>query len=228
MRRLQVGVLFDIPVHPDANFGTFLANVQAGLGRAINFRMDLGVEQASFGTPLGSTTKAGFLFGVGLPLKARVNRYFAITSGSAAARGFGAFPLLPLDANSTSALYESLPLLPGDFFTFFVLPGDNGASPAYLGSFTLPIGFLVQPHPVVAIGVRTGYRMQFTGGGGSTQATLNHFVPLAFDLVVTPIKQLDLGFTATLWGLVAGDSTTVMAPGYADLRIFELYLGAHI
>src|SRR5438128_633904 len=45
VRGLQLGFFFAFPLHPVADFGDFVFNLQGGLGRAANFRLDLGAER---------------------------------------------------------------------------------------------------------------------------------------------------------------------------------------
>jgi hypothetical protein len=107
--------------------------------------------------------------------------------------------------------------------------GIKGTS--IVGSLYLPLGLLIQPHPIVSFAARTGYRLQFqhsesTAPSKATSDLMLHFVPLAFDVVFDVVHVVDLGFTATIVGFLSGGgSASGMSPtipislsgGYADL-----------
>src|SRR5262249_33294111 len=109
------------------------------------------------------------------------------------------------------------------------------------GSLYLPIGLLVQPHPRVALAVRTGYRVAFSQPAFVSNAPLEptptgesyqHFVPLDLELVVSPLRQLDLGLRAQLQGRVgqSGDLGNTTLPlgawplGWSEVRQFTLWV----
>ncbi len=238
-RVFQAGFDFDFPVNPQGDFGLFVANLQARLAAPINVRLDVGAERLVFasgaagsllGIPSPVLRQDAFVFGVGLPLKWRLGRMFAIVSGSTAARGFGAQQFVA--DRFGDSIYGGSTLLSGDLLTMVVISA-NGGTHAF-GTLTLPIGVLFQPHAVIALGVRTAYRMSFEIGDGALSG-LQHYVPLAFDAVVSVVGRLDIGFTATLSGFVGnsrgGSAITLPAYnniGYADYRVFEVWLAAHL
>jgi hypothetical protein len=98
----------------------------------------------------------------------------------------------------------------------------------------LPVGVIFQPHDRISIGVRTGYRLAFShtfGEGASGKTPLEHFVPLSLDLVLNPIRQIDLGFTAFLFGFVGSQDllpSGASEPGWADLRQFSFWVAGRI
>jgi hypothetical protein len=90
------------------------------------------------------------------------------------------------------------------------------------------VGLLVQPHDRVSLGVRTGYRMLFQHRTGMDDE-LTHFVPLAIDVVVNPIRQLDVGFTVLFPGRVDnGGNDTLPKVGWGDQRQFNIWVGGRI
>jgi hypothetical protein len=109
-----------------------------------------------------------------------------------------------------------------------------------IGAVKLPLGLLFQPHARVALGLRTGYRMQFTSGEPHGGTLVQHEIPLAFDLVVSPLRQLDLGFTAGFAGRVAQNgngngsyenavlSMGVVNIGWADERQLSFWIGGRL
>jgi hypothetical protein len=229
-RRLQAGVFFAIPLHPVADFGDFVANLQANLvPHALNFRFDIGAERIAG----NSGHIDSFIFGLGLPYKAKLARYFAFIGGSTRARGFG-YPLLT--ASPTSGVFSGAALFSNDVFTLqvFCAPVGTGGGCVNVveGALHLPFGVLIQPHPIVSFAVRTGYRLVFqtaSFGGASTSVT-EHFVPLAFDLTFCIARIIDLGFTAFLHGFITGSGTGAggininIRGGYADLQRYDVWM----
>jgi hypothetical protein len=72
-------------------------------------------------------------------------------------------------------------------------------------SVFVPIGLLIQPHRIVSLALRSGYRFIFWrvfGAGGTVE---EHLVPIAFDLTFNVARRVDLGFTATILGLVSAN-----------------------
>src|SRR5260370_35942736 len=95
--RLQAGIFFAFPVDPHADFGTFVFDLQLGLAKGLNLRVDVGGEQVVFSAPsssfLPSRTESGFLVGVGLSWKVKLHRMLALIGGSPNAPGFGFYPV---------------------------------------------------------------------------------------------------------------------------------------
>ena len=222
--RFQLGALFALPVSPSADIGTFVFDLQYGLLKQLNLRLDLGAQHqlvhALLAGALYSQTLDGFVMGVGAPLKIKLHRMLALTSGSTMARGFETPPVITAgQAVSFGSIVASQ-----DIFSLGVWnqSGDNVVG----GVINLPVGLLFQPHPMLALQARTGYRLSFTKQSGGSSTT--HMVPVALDVVVTVARRIDLGFTASLTGTVhgttaSGDPTTF---SYLDIRKFDLWVAA--
>jgi hypothetical protein len=234
-RRLQAGIFFAFPVDPNADFGTFLANLQLGLTDELNLRFDIGGEQISFhsGAPVGSNTQSAFLVGLGLPWKVKLHRMLALFGGSASAPGFGFYPITVVGQTS---VYTTTALSSEDLLALAVVDFGGTVGTAIFGGLTLPLGLRVQPHDRISFAVRTAYRMTFTHNESSSNTAgrispptpLLHYVPLSFDVVGNIIRQLDVGFTATLTGYI--DSTNVPSTnqGYADERVFTIWVNGRL
>jgi hypothetical protein len=233
-RRLQAGFFFSFPVDPNADFGTFVANLQLGLADLVNLRFDIGVERISFASSGSfgsrSTSVDGFLFGLGLPWKARLHRMFAVVGGAANAPGFGTQPMIVDKAGKTSVYGGGL-LTSNDLLVLTVYDYTNVVGPSFgtmlFGTFHIPIGVVIQPHDRISFGLRTGYRLSFNKCDGSAcpgSPAITHWIPFSFDLVVNIIRQIDFGFTATLLGFVDSSNTPSLKVDWADLRQFSLYV----
>jgi hypothetical protein len=227
VRRFQAGVFFAFPVHPVGGFGDFLANAQINLVKhTLNFRADLGAEQVTLAGGGASFSKAGFYFALGLPLKVKLHRVFALTSGSTWARGIHSQPHVSTTPQNNAGLYGSS-VQTNQLLTFFVFDAGGAAGGTLIGAFHLPIGFLIQPIPQLAFGIRTGYRVVFSSANNSGQT---HWVPLAFDLVGTIARMVDLGFTAQILGLVATTGGTAggtaVSSRWADVQMYDFWVGA--
>jgi hypothetical protein len=214
---LQLGLFLDFPVHPNADIDTFAVNGQYALTEFVNGRLDLGMQRIiSSTTVLGRTitsSATGFAFGLGLPFKWRFSDQLAFVSGRPAAFAFGS-PLQLVSSTSSGAGASSGLgiLLTDDIFAMSIF--DH----AKIGALSLPVGLLAQVHPNVALELRAGYRLAFIiPETGDTQT--ESFVPLALDVLVSPVSFLDFGFTFELPGDV--DSSTI---GYADLRQFLIFV----
>jgi hypothetical protein len=214
--RVQAGFLFTLPLDPVADFGAFTANLQLALIRdLVNVRFDVGAQRRDFRySVMGVDTLDivdGFVAGVGLPIKARLGRFVAITSGSSSARGFESPPLV------TDGHHYKFgdSIATQDLFTVGIWPGVGTG-----GAVHLPIGVLVQPHPVVAFGLRSGYRLTFLSASGGTATSFVHFVPVALDVIVSIGRHVDLAATAALVGTIGGDTSR----GFADVRKFDLWV----
>jgi hypothetical protein len=236
VKRLQLGLFFDFPLDPNADFGTFLFDVQLGLHKMVNLRFDVGAERFSVRLgQLGGTTKDGFVAAVGVPVKIKLHRMLAFVSSDSSARGFGPQPLQASKDGKTSA-YGAGVIFSNDLVALWV--ADTGSagigSTSLFGALMLPVGFIFQPHDRISFGVRSGYRLAFFhtfGDGAPSRTPLVHYVPLALDLVVNPIRQLDLGFTAFLFGFVGSQNllpSGASGPGWADLRQFNFWVAGRI
>src|SRR5579859_4564792 len=89
-KRLQLGFFFDFPVNPNPDFGTWVAHAVVGVHRFVGVRVDIGTEQIKVTIPgLFDDTKAGFVAGLGLPVKVRLARWVSFVSGPTNDAGFG-------------------------------------------------------------------------------------------------------------------------------------------
>ena len=100
--RLQTGLSLAVPIHPLANFGALVGNLQFAINRFANLRLDLGylrmVGQISLDhAPPGAFLKNGsgsifsndsFVVGFGVPLKWKFHSMLALVSGSSRSRDF--------------------------------------------------------------------------------------------------------------------------------------------
>ena len=140
MDRLQAGAALSFPVNPNADFGAFTVNGQYALMDFVSGRVDIGAAKLG----AGDASSTGFQFGLGAPLKYKLNPMLAVTSGSQYA---------------TQGAQD----------IFYVVAVSGGT----LWSFGLPIGILVQPHEMIAAQLRTGLRfVGTTGDMGVTVTTV--------------------------------------------------------
>jgi len=114
----------------------------------------------------GMTSSTGFSFGIGLPLKYKLAPMFAVTSGSQYSTAFGS--------------------------DIFYLTAVSGAT---IWSFGVPIGILVQPHEMIALQARSGFRIVKVGDLDAAK-----YVPVGVDLFVNIIQMIDVFFTFELPG----------------------------
>jgi hypothetical protein len=227
-RRVQLGILVELPLAPSIGFGTALGSLQVGLHRLTNLRFDVGIERLLnyANNPNASDVGGvGFTCGIGLPLLVRLHRMLAFTSGSTSAQGYGARPHPQVGGTYSSGGGVGFS---DDIVSVFLLsssdqPHQTLRLAAVTTSFTLPLGLLFQPHERFAMRLRTGYRLVAATGFG-----VAHYVPLALDLVGTPIPSLDVGFTATIFGNVAHTQVPLTAAdiGWGQDRDFQLWVRA--
>ena len=233
-RQVQLGVFFNFPINPNSSCGTFLTNLQVNLTKQLNLRFDLGaqkllaarfpgVDESGMSTLLDYSS-VGFLFGVGSPLKFKLHKMFAITSGSNSTRGSGVQPL-SVDATGQRSLYPDSAVLSEDVLSVLAYDGGGSAGVVTRTALTLPIGFLFQPHDKISLGIRSGYRVIFMHLPSTPGTPTWYYVPLSFDVAVNVMRQVDIGFTAFINGYV-GSPTTVFNVGYADLRVFDIWAAA--
>jgi hypothetical protein len=202
---LQLGFFFAFPVAPISRFGDFVASLQAGLVRgALNLRFDVGAEQFVEAPPGALVGIDTFMFGIGLPFRIRLHKRVAIVSGSTSTRGFGT-PLLINQAPyyRPGQQWIGAALTSNDVFAM------QANADLVAGSVFLPIGLLIQPHPLISFAFRSGYRFLFSRRGSGTVE--EHFIPLAADLTFNISRRVDVGFTATVLGLV--DARHELPPG---------------
>jgi hypothetical protein len=239
-KKLQVGAMIEVPAGPVADFGLLAFNLQTALGRSANLRFDIGVQRASAHVGEESAKNDAFVVGVGVPIKARINRWLAFVSGSNAARAFGGSPVEVVDRSGqpTQSTYGFGPPLSSNLLSLSVLPESSDDPHGIFehtivsGSMFLPVGLLVQPHERISLGVRTGYRLLFSHVSGNDGTTLVHYVPLAFDVVVSPLRQLDIGFTAQIQGRIDDNmdhtDARVPTPRWEAERQFNIWIGGRI
>ena len=210
-RRYALGLLIDVPFYPNANFGEAVLNSEIRLNRFLNLRIDVGVQHPfRTSTVFDNQSSWGAILGLGLPFKLKLHRMFALVSGSSDARGFG--PSLFL-ASARQKVYTTGYLMTNDLIAVAVQTDGTVA-----GAFSIPVGVLFAPHPRFSLTLRSGYRLSFLSGGRAPV----HYVPIALDAQVTVVRSFDVGVSAVLPGIV--DGTLNGAEGYADLRIFTLWM----
>jgi hypothetical protein len=157
----------------------------------------------------------------------------AFVSSDATARGFGPQPIQASKDGKVSS-YGAGIIYSTDLLSMWV--ADTGSSTSssttLLAAMMLPVGLLFQPHDRISFGLRTGYRLAFShsfGDGVTGRTPILHYVPLSLDLVVNPIRQLDVGFTAFLFGYVASQYMPGgSGPDWADLRLFSFWVAGRI
>jgi hypothetical protein len=229
-RRLQAGVFFAFPIDPNADFGNFVANLQVGVADPLNLRLDLGAERLAFAAPsIAVGTKDAFIFGLGVPIKLKLHRMLAFVSGSSTALGFG-WQTNFADKMGRSSIYGFVGgITSNDVLSLLVYDSGGGGGKVTIGALTLPVGFLFTPIERLTIGVRSGYRLVFNHVENASGTPLAHYIPLAFDLVVAIVRQLDVGFTATLQGNIDNDRSSVgLSVGYADFRQFTVWVSSRL
>jgi len=152
MPQLNAGAELSFVLNPDANFNTFLVNGEyefmPGSMMMAAGRVDLGVTHTS----AGMTSANAFDLGLGVPFKYVLTPMFAFISGSQ-------YSLAPFGFSASSDIL---------FFQF----GDATAI-----GLNIPVGLLIQPHPMFAAEVRTGFSLVHT------DAADTKFVPLVFDFI---------------------------------------------
>src|SRR5512134_1084333 len=173
MEKLQAGATIGFPLNnPDPTFGSFFANAQYGIAEFANVRLDVGAVKVAPGVPAmgaagGST---GFAFGVGAPIKYRLNDMFAITSGRPYAWAVG-----------------------DDIITMQFVNSQT------FGFVHIPVGVLAQLHPMVAASLRVGGRFGIADAKKANGDTIIQ-IPVGVDLLVNALKDLDLGLSFDLPG----------------------------
>lgn len=188
---LQLGLYASFPVNPAA-FGSVLANAQAALSDSAGLRLDLGLvrETANLGSLIQGSTNL-FTFGIGAPIKLRLSRFVALTSGRPGAAAFG--QPLAVAMGSSGVTLGANPMLYGD--DVFGLVADDNGHVDYVAH--LPIGLLLSPHERFAIGLRTGFRAVFPSRGEWTK-----MVPVGADAMVSLARNFDLGASFDVAGIV--------------------------
>jgi hypothetical protein len=68
------------------------------------------------------------------------------------------------------------------------------------------------------VSLRTGYRWIWLGDGPGT-----HYVPAAVDVVYSPLRRLDVGASAMLYGALGSG-----AAGWASWQQFTLWIAGRI
>jgi hypothetical protein len=188
---LQAGMLMSLPLTPDGGFGMLVGNLQYGVAPFMNLRFDLGAARLSQDMPapgggLRTETVTGFVWGLGLPMKWRVGERVALTTGRTTASAFGS-------ASSWNGYLmtsdDIVTMTSGSFRTM-----NGGDFNSTIWTFGLPVGVLVQPHDLIGLGLRTGFRL-LRGDVAADTA-----IPLAFDLMAHVARPVDLGFTFELPG----------------------------
>jgi hypothetical protein len=221
LRRVQAGAYFALPVSPVSNFGTFLSNVQAQLGRAAKLRFDLGVTR--FVAAADHSSRDFVTIALGVPLKLRVHRLLALVSGSTTALGFGPTLHLPRSAPIGFSGYH------GNAVTNSALVTVVGDASGQLLTAQVPIGLLLQLHRAVAVTAGVAYRAVIS----LPNATVLHTLPIDGEVSVNVIPRLDVGFHFELAGFLgaswARGGPSTWHPGwFADTRVFSFIAGGRI
>jgi hypothetical protein len=203
------------------------------LRQALNLRVDLGAERESVSSRTGTTNLDTFIFGLGLPYKIRLHKMVALIGGSTYARSQGAQPLSANHAGTTG-IYGSV--MSSDLLV--VQAGSVSVAGSSVdtvaGALHLPIGIQVQPHPVIAFAVRTGYRLLFSHSqtsGGTNADVVTHTVPLTFEAIAEIVQLVEIGFAATIYGVVGGSgnigtiTVTVNGNNYAGEQKYDFWIG---
>jgi hypothetical protein len=215
---LQLGLYAATPLSTNAMLDSFVASLQIKLTRYLNARIDLGAKEIDgFWGPNstnGAYSIAGFVFGVGLPLKVKLGRRFALVSGSTSALGFGPQPMVLLDGFSHFSYFGSSVVSSSDLLTVWA------SSTFVAGAFTLPVGVVFQPLSKLSFGLRTGYRLGFTRDASGNSNT-SHAVPLGFDVAFT-MRSLDVGFNATLLGPLSDPYASQV--GWAEAQQYDFHI----
>src|SRR5262249_3616786 len=85
------------------------------------------------------------------------------------------------------------------------------------GTASLPLGLLVQPHERLSLSLGGAYRAIFTNG---SKNYVGSYLSASAEVVITPFKQMDIGFRFELPGPVNAS--------WADTRLMSAWIGAHI
>jgi hypothetical protein len=203
---VQLGLQAALPLVAAPNGGTVLASLQVGLTHNIALFVEGGYERAQFPEELTNvvqTLDAGVL-GVALPSKWKLNRWVGITAFGGGLRSQWLL--------NYGDIYSPLSaVLSTDLFSVRV-----GGTDSTTYSVFVPVGLLLQPHPMFALHIQTGPRLIF-----SNKSFTNLSAPLNVDAVVTPHSRVDVGVSLGLNGaLLNGPSAYATSIGLAAfLRI---------
>lgn len=226
-RRLQVGAFFGMPLYVGADFGVFDVSLTAELLRQLALRVDLGVMRASDyeHTRMGSRSIAygnAFQIGVGLPFRLKLHRVVSLVGGRTATRSFGVQPVFAnIGYNRVYGIQNF-----GDDLLAFQFFGEYGGAQVLYGALFLPLGLEVQPIAQLAFGVRTGYRVHFQRYfQPTTQFSTTHYVPLSLEVLVRPLRILDIAFDATSLGEISTDRRRdVRLRQWVAVRQFDIWI----
>jgi hypothetical protein len=219
-RRLQAGFAVAAAVDPEPDFSLFIADVQIGLHDAVSLRFDAGMSRQLLDFSLdaeGIGIHTGFICGLGLPYKVKLHRMVALVGGSSSALGFG----LPLPIQGPLSNFTVGLVLPNDLFSLFVADYGYAAGTVIAGSLFLPVGVLIQPIERLALGLHTGFRLNFTQSDRGSELFM--FVPLSVAATVTVVRQLDLGLATTFLGAVQAQ-----LGGWADDISLGFFVTGHL
>jgi hypothetical protein len=179
----------------------------------VAIRFDVGYDRAVVQGG-GASDATGFItFGLGVPFESRLSHNVSFVSGRVGAMNFAHFLTAAPAGGSIYFGAGEFSFASADLFT--LTKAFDGSS---LISVNLPAGLLVQVADPLAITLRTGYQALIATEGGFTE----HFVPLGFDAVLSPSRDLDLGVSFLLPGYVGG--TGNIFGNYTDTRIVSFWL----
>lgn len=205
--RMQVGAAFSVPFSPKFTLGYFFVDGQYGITDFMNLRLNLGMNSSTSATGEagnvvmnddgtfsfeggGSSVSRAFAGGIGAPIRLRLNERWALISGRT-----NIHAVIPNAGQGVDT---------DDIFTWQL------ASNAGFTSLGLPVGIETAFSETWSGRFRTGVR----GLMGNASGT---FIPLAFDTMVVPSRNWDLGATVALAGQVSSGA------GYFDAQNFTLW-----
>jgi len=229
---VQLGLAVVAPIAPGAGFGSIYASAAFALGRAAALRLDAGYERFGFngtGADQAGANSNTVFGGVGVPIKVPITSTLAFVSGSTGAMNFAHFT--NVGSNGTG-LYLGANTIGSEGADLISVESGNGVNggndnSGVAISVNLPVGLMFQPDPHFAITLRTGYSAAISLPSDSSGNEAYHFIPVGLDVVVSPVKLLDIGASFALAGYV-GNTGGSADPGinYADIRAFSVWARA--
>ncbi len=222
-RRLQIGVSVAFPL---TDFGQIVANVQYQPARTIALRFDVGYlrAQTAADNNLGGSYPSPddmFYVALGAVLKWKLHRFFAITSG------ITRWPGIHVTADENGGFFLGSM---GDPNAILAVAGDGATH--LLVTFQIPIGLLFQPDRHFFVQLRSGFRLSYAEASNDPSNPMNPLqvaIPVGLDVGVTPIRQLDIGVSFDVPGVVnTSGNTDLVNPSWGDVRLFSFWIALRL
>lgn len=224
---LQLGLAAAFPISPAHSFGSVIGSALVAVDGDAAVRFDAGLERVGLNgsdLPLSSTHSTRYFGGIGARLRFPVLPTIAFVVGRAGAVEFGAFNNV---GDGQAAYYTGASMSPAGSADLVAISGGDAQTPTRI-AVSVPAGFLVQPHPAVAVTIQSGYALTTLASNTSSSASgtpVSHYVPLDVELAVsTPLPALELGTRLLFSGCVGQSGMSGREPGYFDQRSLMFWL----